>query len=180
MDDLDGRALAALLAGVAVLALAGCGGGKEATPCPGASMHLGALRLTVPHGFKRYDLRGGIYPEGTRPPVIGVVVTDYRLKAHSPLRIHGFVPVPPHENRVILTLGRWFGLGPEPPPGLRLPISLDQHWVSRRFAHGTRRYGFFRFRGQLYEVFFWAGRAAPTHDRKCVRQALMSIQGAGS
>lgn len=142
------------------------------------SARVGALRVTVPCGFSRYDIRGGFYRSGTRPPVIGVVVTDYRLKTDSPLRTKGVVPVPPHGNRVVLKLSQWLAIGPDRLPWLRLPLSLNEHWVSRHFAHGTRRYGFFRSHGQLYEVFFWAGREAPAHDRACLRNALRSIQGA--
>ena len=62
---------------------------------------------------------------------------------------------------------------------LHLPLSLsDSAWISRPVPAGDRRYGFFNSHGQTYETFVWIGRAAPSHDRAVLTQALASVQPA--
>jgi hypothetical protein len=157
----------------------GPSGGFAAT---GASIRMGALAVALPRNFHRYNIRGGIYRTGTRPPVIGVVVTDYRLKAgpRSAFVNWSHLKSPP-ASRVALELTLWVGIGVDPPARLHLPLSLDQRWFEEHPRHGSQRgyrVGFLSFHGQLYEIFFWSGRVAPPHDRAAVLNALTSIQPA--
>lgn len=175
-----GRCSAGLIPALAaVFALAACSSGTTKTPdLHGTSVRAGALVLTVPRGFDHYGLRGGIYRAGTRPPVLGQVVTDYRLKAHSPLRTKGVLPESSYRNRVVLELGVWNPLGPLPRPFLQMPLSLHERWVQRQTATGTLRYGFLGFKGQEYQVRLWIGRSAPPRDRAALLRALGSVRPA--
>jgi hypothetical protein len=73
--------LAALATGLTIGLRSMGGGPSGGIATAGASVRVGALRLSVPRNFRRYSIRGGIYRTGARPPVIGYVLTDYRLKA---------------------------------------------------------------------------------------------------
>ncbi len=174
----------------ATLALSACGGSHRATISPRdyvvPQKHVqaaGALAVPVPPGFHRYAIRGGIYRKGTRPPAIGVAIADYRLRAGprsafdkwSRLSSRG-----PPANRVALALTLWFGIGVDPPARLHLPLSLDQPWSQEHLRNGARgyRWGYLTFHKELYEVFFWSGRAAPPHDRAAVLNTLTSIHPA--
>jgi len=141
-----------------------------------STARTGTLRLTVPRGFDQYDTRGGLYKAGTRPPVIGHVVTDYRLPAHSPLR-RGVFPMSQPERKVALELQLWDGLAAIPPSAIRLhlPLSLHQRWFHERVPAGFRRYGYLRVKRQLYEVIVWTGRQAKPLDRDALLRALASI-----
>jgi hypothetical protein len=121
--------------------------------------------------------------KGTRPPVIGVLATDDRgahrngggFAAWSQLSSNG-----PPANKVALALSEWEGALPPPPSALRLhlPLSLHQPWFRERLTNGHHgyRWGYLRFHRQFYEVLYWSGRVAPTHDRAAVLNALSSIR----
>jgi hypothetical protein len=44
------------------------------------------LAVEVPRGFHRYLVRADISPTGTRPPAIGVTLTNYLVSPHAQLR----------------------------------------------------------------------------------------------
>jgi hypothetical protein len=77
-------------------------------------------------------------------------------------------------------LTQWIGIGVEPTPHLRLPLSLHQQWFRQHLESGALGYrsGYLDFRHRLYEVFFWTGRAAPSHDRIAALAALESVRPA--
>jgi hypothetical protein len=172
------------------LALAACGGSHKATLSPRdffvPQKHLqaaGALVVTVPPGFRRYGIGGGIYRTGTSPPTIGVAVADYRLKAGMRSAFFEWSRLSSKgrpRNRVALALSLWEGLGVTPSANLHLPLSLDQPWFQEHLRNGVRgyRWGFVTYRKALYQVFFWSGRAAPPNDRSVVLDALTSIRPA--
>lgn len=149
---------------------------------PPKPARAGALIVDVPPGFHRYDLRGGYYPTGTRPPLVGRVVTDYRATngPMSPFAKWSQVREPPPAGRVALALTLWVGIGVSPPARLHLPLSLAQPWFRERLPSGAGgyRWGYLSFRKKLYEIFFWSGRAASHHDRASVLSALTSIHPA--
>jgi hypothetical protein len=182
------KVAAVLLA--ATLAVAGCGSSHRATISPRdyvvPQKHVqsaGALGVPVPVGFHRYAIRRGIYRKGTRPPAIGVAITDYRLKGGprsafvkwSRLSSKG-----PPANRVALAVTLWLSIGPGVPTRLHLPLSLNQPWNEEHLRNGTQgyRWGYLSFHGQIYEIFFWSGRAAPPHDRTALLNTLTSIHPA--
>jgi hypothetical protein len=67
----------------------GQGGGFPTTAAPA---HAGALAVPIPRGLHRYNIRGGFYRTGTRPPVIGASLTNYRVPADALLRTKGVLP----------------------------------------------------------------------------------------
>lgn len=136
----------------------------------------------VPPSFHRYDLRGGYYPTGTRPPLVGRVVTDYRA-TNGPMSAFAKwsrVRQPPPAKRVALALTLWVGIGASPPARLHLPLSLGQPWFHEHLPSGASgyRWGYLSFHKKLYEIFFWRGRAASPRDRAAVLSALTSIHPA--
>jgi hypothetical protein len=152
------------------------GGGFATT---GVSARAGALVVPIQRGFHRYDIRGGIFRTGTRPPVLGVTLTNYRVKADASLRTHGVLPLHTRTNGVVLQVALWFRIGAvADPTGLDLPLRLDQRWLQLDVATGTLRYGGFQFQGQTYEARIWIGRKAPPRDRAAVLQALASVHPA--
>src|SRR4051812_26454154 len=51
--------------------------GQPGIPHPlASSLRVGELTVSAPEGFRRYTIRGGIYPAGTRAPVIGYLLTN--------------------------------------------------------------------------------------------------------
>lgn len=138
-----------------------------------SSVRAYQLAVGVPSGFHRYAIRGGIYRAGTRPPVIGVTVTNYRP-------IHPKAPLPLHTRTkgVVLQVGLYFVIGVSGAPNLHLPLSLGQHWYEQRVATGTLRWGLLHFRGQDYSVRLWIGRTVSAHDRAAVLRALASVRPA--
>lgn len=196
---MKGVGVAVLVA--ATLVVSACGGSHKAVsggpqPAPrplavrlaaetgGTDVKIRALTITVPRGLGRYDIRGGFYMKGTRPPVIGVLATD-DPRAHR--RGEGFAKWSqlssdgPPANKVALVLQQWLTIGPNPPASaLRLhrPLSLDQPWFREHLKDGRRgyRWGYLRFGGQYYSILFWSGWGAPAHDRAAVLSALTSIR----
>ena len=161
-----GRGLVILLAGLAVLALVGCGSGKKTSPdATQTSVRVGALVVTVPSGFRHLTRR---YAH-----VSGVLVTDYRVGAYSPTISRGVFPA----NGVLLSVGR--GAAHIALPRLRLPLSLRELRGPQRHKDGTAWNGTLGFRGSYYAISFWAGRSAAPHDRASLVHALASIHGAG-
>jgi hypothetical protein len=173
------RALGVLLVVVAVLALAAGAAGKTKPPDPppGTTVRAGGLAIPVPRSFHRYDVRGGIYRTGTRPPVVGATVTDYRVEAGARFRTRGVFPLSAPGNGVAFEVALWAGFGALV-ERLHLPLSLDEPWMRRPVAAGTRRYGFLRLQGHDYEVFVWTGRNAPPQDVASLLQALAAIRSA--
>lgn len=177
------RFLSVVLLVAAVLAMAAWANGSKAAERPGTSVRVRALAITVPRGLGRYDIRGGIYRTGTRPPVIGLLATD-DPRAH--LRGQGFAKWSalssngPPAKKVALALSLDVNIGPDPPPTalrLHLPLSLHQHWFREHLSNGRRgyRWGYLHFHRQFYEVMFWSGRSAPARDRAAALNALTSI-----
>jgi hypothetical protein len=141
-----------------------------------ASARAGALAVPIPPGFHRYDIRAGIYRTGTRPPVIGATLTNYRVPTSNVrLRTRGVLPLHARRNGVVLQVSLWIAIGVTQAPRLQLPLSLHQPWVQRHVPTGTRRYGLLRFHGQDYEVVVWTGRTAPASDRAALLHALASV-----
>ncbi len=155
---------------VGLLALAACGGGKKtiSADSPGGSVRIGAFVVPVPQGFTRRRV------QASNSRVTGVVISDYRVKAHGPTLAEGIFP----ENRVALAVGAesWTGASSAPP--LRLPLTLDELHGPQHHADGTGWNGLFRFHGQLYPVSFWAGQSAPPRDRTALLHTLTSIHPA--
>lgn len=176
-----GTLLVVLLAVGITLGFRSTGGGSSGgLLTPGATARAEALTVPIPRDFHRYDVRGGFYRTGTRPPVIGATVTSYRVKADAPLRTKGVFPLAAPAKGVAFQVARWIPLSaPGTPKLLHLPLSLDEGaWISRPVPAGERRYGFFISQGQTYETFVWIGRAASSHDRAALTQALASVQPA--
>ena len=155
---------------VGLLALAACGGGKKTISAdpPGGSVRVGAFIVAVPQGFTRRRV------QASNSRVTGVVISDYRVKAHGPTLAEGIFP----GNRVALAVGAesWTGASSAPP--LRLPLTLDELQGPQHHADGTAWNGLFRFHGQLYPVSFWAGQSAPPRDRTALLHTLTSIHPA--
>src|SRR5437868_3956173 len=130
-----GLSRGAVIAAAAV-ALSACGNSHKAAISPRdyvvsrKPVRAGALVVDVPPGFHRYELRGGYYPIGARPPLVGRVVTDYRATNGplSPFAKWSQVRDPPPAKRVALALTLWVGIGVPPPARLHLPLSLAQPW----------------------------------------------------
>jgi hypothetical protein len=176
-----GALLVVLLAAGITLGFRSSGGGSSGgLLTAGATARAGELAVPIPRGFHRYSVRGGFYRTGTRPPVIGATVTNFRVKASAPLRVKGVFPLAAPAKGVAFQVALWVPLSaPGTPPPLHLPLSLnDSAWISRPVPAGDRRYGFFNSHGQTYETFVWIGRAAPSHDRAALIQALASVQPA--
>ncbi len=148
---------------------------------------MGALKISIPRGFSTYTIRGGFHRAGTRPPVIGHVLTDFRLPTHTSIgalldQWAAYRGTGPQANRVALELQLWAPPSYIPPRVfLHLPLSPNQPWSDERLANGAvgYRYGFLRYRKALYVVMYWAGRAAPSNDRAAVLRALASIRPSG-
>jgi hypothetical protein len=185
------------LAVVLALALRSPGAG---VPRPlTASTHARGLSLSIPRGFHDYPLHG----DPTTPGVFGRVLTDFRLPAEHPrgwrstiewelARWDGaqwrFMAVKHHDygppsNGVALELEQTYGpgcIGPCPPPPVRLHLPLDpqQPWFQETLASGapSYRWGYLRFRHELYYVMYWIGPDAPANDRDAVLRALGSIR----
>jgi hypothetical protein len=150
----------------------------------GGPAKAGNLRVSVPHGFSVYPLRGGIHRAGTRPPVIGHVLTNFRLPAGGSISKvlgqwsdpHGSGPPP---NVVLVELAEhWPGQGLATDQ-LQLPLSLRQPWLRTHFANGTVggfRVGSTRFDNFDYDVIYWSGPSARATDRLAVLRALRSIR----
>jgi hypothetical protein len=157
----------------------GSGGGFAATA---GSVRVGALRFTVPRGFHRYPIRGDVYRTGTRPPIIGYLVTDYGLKAgpKSTFVYWSNLDRRSPAKRVAFELTRFVPFGVSSGEVLDLPLSLDQRWFKERTRQGTPGYGWgaFRFQTQDYKVFEWIGTSAPPRDRDALQNVLASVRPA--
>ena len=154
----------------------GQGGGFATAAVPA---HAGALVVPIPRGLHRYNIRGGFYRTGTRPPVIGASLTNYRVPADATLRTKGVLPLHARRTGAVLQVTRFIPLSsPGVLIGLHLPLSLNQDWRQLDLATGTLRYGFLDFDGQPYEIRVWIGRAAPAHDRAAILQALAAVHPA--
>jgi hypothetical protein len=167
-----------LLAGVPVgLAL------LRPSPRPGALRPLGAtthvwkLSVSIPRAFHVYTLSGGAYRTGTRAPVIGHVLTDYRLLVDHWIPSRGSSEAP--SNRVALELEEnWAAIDRVGPVQLHLPLSVRQPWFHDHSSSGAAygyRWGVLRFDKVDYRVMYWIGPAAPATDRVALLRALRSI-----
>jgi hypothetical protein len=164
------------------LALGSSGGGTPSSFASVGSVSVGRLTLPVPRGFNQYRLRACcFYKAGTRPPVVGHVLTDYRVSAQSEIRRGGNVPQSEPANGVALQLQLWIvGGGPPsgPPTRLHLPLSLDEPWLQQGLPGGTLFVGWLSrgHRGQPpYELALWIGRDASPADRAALLHALAAI-----
>lgn len=180
-----------LLVGIAALFLVGAatslalamrpsGGATPGGPASIGSVRVGRLTLPVPRGFNQYDIRGGIHKTGTRPSIIGHVLTNYRVSAHSPI-YNGTLPESQPANGVALELQLWYAIGPFEPTRLHLPLSLHEQWAEQSFPGGTRRWGFLAQGkpGEIpYELVVWIGRDALPADRTALLHALASVRTA--
>jgi hypothetical protein len=114
---------------------------------------------------------------GTRPPVIGHVLTDYRVSARSQTDGHAILESLP-ANGVALVL-RWsFFIGPPEPTRLRLPLSVHEQWGRLSRSGGTRLSGWLsdgRPGHVPYELILWIGRDASPGDRAALLHALAAI-----
>jgi hypothetical protein len=158
--------LVALIGGAAgaTLILRGSGPGSSSSH----GFAIGALKLTAPSRFYVHTI-----PSDGRH-VIGAVVSDYRVQAHSPTIFTGVFP----GNRVALVFGGALGTAASGAPALRLPLSVEELHGPQHHADGTAWNGLFRFRGRLYTVTLWAGEAAPPRDRASLLRVLASVQPA--
>jgi len=113
---------------------------------------------------------------GTRPPVVGYVLTDFRLSAHVGIQrmLPRWAGGPP-ANEVALRLEPGETLGPD---RLHLPLTLNQRWSEVGNGGVSYRLGFFRFHDADWEVTYWSGPDAPAADRAAILQALKSIRPA--
>lgn len=163
----------------------GPGGGFAATA---GSVRVGALRFTVPRGFHRYPVRENIYRPGTRrPPIIGYVITDYRLKAGPKSTfVNWSDSKSPPAKRVAFELTQFVPFGVSSDEQLHLPLSLDQQWHKETTRHGTPGYGYGAFHFQTqdsktwpdYKAFEWIGANAPPRDRDALRYVLELVRPA--
>jgi hypothetical protein len=175
-----GLLLATVAIGLTLGLRSGGGGPTGGLATAGASVRVGALRLSVPRGFRQYTVRGGSCNPGTRLPPIGLLLTDYPVKngvGGAFCRWSDFKVPPP--RRTALQVERVIPFGPaEPFTRLHLPLSLDQPWQIARAGNGTTgyRYGAFRLRGQIYVVSVWNGPSAPRSDRRALLRVLGSIR----
>jgi hypothetical protein len=145
--------------------------GQRAAAAPATSVRITALILTVPRGFDQHEVRRGGH-------LVGVLVSDYPVRANSPTLTEGVFP--PHG--VVLLVGRAVGppllLRRIPAPLLRLPVRLTQLQGPQHHAHGTAWNGTLRFRGVLYTISFWVGRSATSRDRAALLHTLALIRSA--
>jgi hypothetical protein len=161
------RTIGLLFVVAAVVALTACGSTKKApSDSLAASVRVGSLVLTVPRGFSRYEVRPSNH-------LVGAVVADYPVKAHSPTLTKGIFPA----SGVALSIGQRPGSGAVAAP-LRLPLSLNELQGPQRHADGTAWNGTLSMGGSLYTVSFWAGGKAPSGDRAALLHALRSIHHA--
>lgn len=158
------RLLVTLLAVAAAVVLAAAAPGSAA-PAVGASARVGDLVLTVPRGFERDETRRD-------RRLVGILLTNYHVLPHGPTITMGVFPA----DGVALVLARW--RGPVAAPQLRLPLRLGELRGPQHHADGAAWNGVLRFRGSLYSISFWCGRAAPSRDRSALLHALSSIHGA--
>ena len=146
-----------------------------------SSARVGALRVSVPQGFRSYAVPVGI---GAEHPVIGRLLTDLRLPGHGNIwRVLGRWPQSgPRANGVALKLQRWLPEGPVGPgmDRLHLPLTPNQPWFTAKLQDGAvgYRYGQLRFHNAEYQVIYWSGPNAPAADRAAILQALKSIRPA--
>jgi hypothetical protein len=161
------QSLRVLVVIAAALGLAACGGDKRKVPAvPATSVRVGTLALTLPRGFSRRNIRRD-------RRLIGVLVTDYRVKVHSPTLTRGVFPA----NGVALVLGQ-ISRSQVGVPALRLPLSLNELRGPEHHANGTAWNGVLRLDGSLYAISFWAGRTAGMDDRAALLRTLASIRRA--
>ena len=137
-----------------------------------SSARLGGLRVSVPAGFRIYDVTGGT---GAGAPVIGHLLTDFRVPARGDIGREMWVWAT--ANGVALQLQRWFWPLPVGPftHRLQLPLTLNQPWADGRVGY---RWGYLRFHNAVYRVTYWIGPKAPANDRAAILQALESIRPA--
>ncbi len=183
------RSLVALLIAVTGLAAGLTLAFRSSAAGPGGSLALttsaraGELRVSVPNGFRRYDVPIGI---GASHPLIGRLLTDFRLPAHTGIwSVLGRWAEPglgPPANGVALKLQRWFSPGPVGPgeDRLHLPLTLNQPWFDEKLNDGAvgYRWGYLRFHNAEYQVMYWSGPDAPAADRAAILRALESIRPA--
>ncbi len=160
----------ALVAAFAVCASNAEALGRSAAAAPATSVRITALILTVPRGFDQHEVqRGG--------RLVGVLVTDYPVRANSPTLTEGVFP----SHGVVLLLGRAVGVPllarRISAPLLRLPVSLTQLEGPQHHADGTAWNGTLRFRGLLYTISFWVGRSATSRDRATLLHTLALVRG---
>lgn len=170
--------LAAFAIGLTLGLRSGGGGPNGGLATAGASVRVGALRLNVSSGFRKYTVRGGSCNPGTRLPPIGLLLTDYPVKngvRGAFCRWSDFKVPPARRTAIQVERVLPFGLA-EPFTRLHLPLSLDQPWQIERARATGYRYGAFRLRGQIYTVFVWNGPSAPRRDRSALSRALGSIR----
>jgi hypothetical protein len=169
-----------LLAGVAVgLVVLRPSPGPGVLRPLGAATHVGKLSVSIPRGFRIYTLSGGAYRTGTRAPVIGHVLTDYRLLRDRWLPSRGSSGAP--SNRVALELeDNWAAISPATEQvRLHLPLSVKQPWLPEHSSSGRAsgyHWGEVRFDNVDYRVIYWIGAAAPASDRVALLRALRSIR----
>lgn len=175
-------ALALLLLGGAAAALALTlrpSSGPGVSRPLGATAHVGKLSISIPRGFHVYTLRGGFGRVGSRFPVNGHVLTDFRIPAHTSITrvLERWAYGRPPANEVALELEKYIVIGPVGPhqlDRLHLPLSLGEPWIRARV--GGYRYGDFRSGREIYQVMYWSGSQAPANDRLAVHRALRSIR----
>jgi len=183
--------VALLLVGIAAglaIGLRSSGGGPGGRfVATAGSVRVGALRFTVPRGFHRYPIRENISRPGTRPPVIGYVITDYRLKAGPKSTFLNWSDSKsPPVKRVAFELMQFVPFGVSSGEQLHLPLSLDQQWHRETTRRGTPGYGYGAFHFQTqdyktwpdYEAFEWIGAKAPPRDRDALQYVLASVRPA--
>jgi hypothetical protein len=188
-------------ASVLVVALSACGGsgrgpGNDLTPtlrvrslpAPIAqriaeSVPELRLAVTVPRGLSRYDIRGGGRTAGHLPPLIGFFAID-DPPAHrwgqSWAKWSNPSSSGPPTTKVAFQISQWLPgryLLPTSALRLHLPLSLHQPWFREHLTNGQDgyRWGYLRVHGQIYEAFFWSGRAAPMKARAAVRAVMASV-----
>ncbi len=160
-------------------------GGTGAGRPVASSLRAGKLTVSVPHGLHSYPFRGGIYRTGTRPPVIGRLLTDVRLpdhvnawKAFDQWGAAGGAGPPANGVALVLVVR---GMGPVAAQALHLPLTLEQPLWAREKLNGGAvgyRYGDLRAGDGDYTVMYWSGPDAPARDRAAILQALRSIRPA--
>lgn len=179
-----------VLVGIATVALVGAatatalalrpsGGATPSGFASSGAVSVGRLTVPVPRGFSQYDIRGGIYKTGTRPPVIGHVLTDYPVSPQ--IQRYGISASAP-ANGVALELQWWIAIGPPPPTRLHLPLSLHEQWSKQSLPRGTKLWGWLsdgRPGHVPYQLVLWIGRDAAPGDRAALLHALAAIHKRG-
>ncbi|HET8557691.1 MAG TPA: hypothetical protein VFL58_10320 [Gaiellaceae bacterium] len=144
----------------------------------GATAHVGKLSVSIPRGFHVYTLSGGAYRTGTRAPVVGHVLTDYRAVLDPWIPSRGSSGAP--SNGVALELEEnWAAIDRVAPVQLHLPLSVTQPWFQEHSSSGAAhgyRWGEIRFDNVDYRIMYWIGPAAPASDRVGLLRALRSIR----